>query len=102
MRAQSLFIFATTRTLLASQDKLDMFYDQSRKVLLLFGRQAEKLGTGEKSINDGVKSVFDQVLAVLVARDAAREGKAWVALCEVVIHIAKRVRLYTISSGGKG
>ncbi|ORY92414.1 peptidase family C50-domain-containing protein [Leucosporidium creatinivorum] len=90
LRSRALLCYATTSTLYSAQEKLDAFYDQTRKVLLLYGRQAEQQKVGETLINEGVKGVFEEVLAVLQAKEAKREGQAWTTLCEVVMHIAKR------------
>lgn len=35
--------------------------------------------------------MFEEVLGALEAKKAKREGQAWTTLCEVVMHIAKRV-----------
>lgn len=97
LRSRALLFFATTRPLYAEQAKLDAFYDQTRKVLLLFGRRSEEKQAGETKINEGVKRIFEEVVEVLVQKQAKMEGKAWVTLCEVVLHIAKRVRLLAMS-----
>lgn len=96
IRSRALLFFATSRPLFAAPEKLDAFYDQTRKVLLLFGRQAEQKKLDETKINEGVKSVFEEVLTVLEARKAQTESKAWHTLCEVVLHIAKRVSLFPV------
>jgi hypothetical protein len=93
LRSRALLCYATTSTLYSAQEKLDAFYDQTRKVLLLYGRQAEQQKVGETLINEGVKSVFEEVLGVLEKKEAKRKGSAWTTLCEVVMHIAKRVSL---------
>ncbi|KAL8280628.1 hypothetical protein RQP46_006951 [Phenoliferia psychrophenolica] len=90
VRSQALLAFATTRSLVATPEKLDAFLDQTRKVLLLYGRQAEKLSMSLQVVGEAVVRIFDLVLVELKKKDAAREGKAWIALCEVVIHIARR------------
>lgn len=92
VRSAALFIYATTRAVYSAQDKLDSFYDHTRKVLLKYGRQAEEQKVSPLAIKDAVKGVFDRILAVLAAKDATREGKTWVSLCEVVLRIASMVR----------
>lgn len=91
LRSRALLCYATTSTLYSAQEKLYAFYDQTRKVLLLYGRQAEQQKVGETLINEGVKGVFEEVLGALEKKEAKREGQAWTTLCEVVMHIAKRV-----------
>lgn len=85
-------LYATTHALSSGQDKLDSFLDQARKVLLLHGRQLELKQASETEINDGTKASFERLHDALQHRGIALSGKAWTGLCEVVLHIAKRVR----------
>lgn len=88
LRSQALRWFATSRALRDDPAKLASFWDQLRKVLLQYGRQAEAGGVSEVRIGERVKGVFEEVLAAV---EVGREGKCWRELCEVVMHVAKRV-----------
>ena len=79
----------------AAPDKLAAFHDQTRKVLLLYGRMSEQAGVSELVIHTHVKTTFELVMDAVRRRggDVGMEGDKWTALCEVVLHIAKRVRL---------
>jgi glutamyl-tRNA reductase len=92
LRLGALLLYGTTRTLSHAQDKLESYLDQARKILLLFGRQLESQKAGETEINDGVKAAFERIHDGLQQRKIELRGKAWSSLCEVVLHIAKRVR----------
>lgn len=73
---------------------MEAFYDQLRKVILLFGRQAEQTELGDVDINARIKFGFETVVHAVQAKGGRMEGKAWLALCEVVLHVAKRVCLF--------
>jgi hypothetical protein len=90
--------YSTTSALSNSNaDKLSAFHDQVRKTVLLYGRAAEQVGYTEIRIGDGVKRAFESVVAALGRRDLVTAGKdggpKWRELCDVVLHIARRVRL---------
>ncbi|GAA5830726.1 hypothetical protein JCM11251_001054 [Rhodosporidiobolus azoricus] len=76
-------------------DKLCAFYDQLRKILLLYGRSAEALGRSEREIGEKVKDAFESVVkecerrGVTGTRDG-KEGAKWRELGDVVLHIARR------------
>lgn len=91
LRSRALLSYAYTRPLYSEPTKLEAFYEQTRKVLLLYGRRAEELNAGELVINEQVKKTFKEILEVLEEKEVKKEGAAWVTLCEVVLHIAKRV-----------
>ena len=94
-RIYALLCYASTSAL-ASPDKLSAFHDQLRKVLLLYGRAAEALGYSALTIGAEVKRAFERVVGELERQGllggAAREDRKWRELCEVVLHIARRVR----------
>ena len=94
-RIYALLCYASTSAL-ASPDKLSAFHDQLRKVLLLYGRAAEALGYSAPKIGAEVKRAFERVVGELERQGllggAAREDRKWRELCEVVLHIARRVR----------
>ncbi|KAM0787440.1 hypothetical protein ACM66B_003520 [Microbotryomycetes sp. NB124-2] len=90
IRSHALLAFAHTSPLYSAPGKIDSFLEQARKVLLLYGRQAEQRGIGNALVNASVKVVFDKIVGKLDERGANKIGKMWTALCEVVQHIAKR------------
>lgn len=83
--------YSTTRVLYTDPLKLDAFYDQTRKVFLLFGRHAEPSKMSEMQINQKINEVFEDVAEVLETKGVQNHGSVWIALCEVVLHVAKRV-----------
>lgn len=97
LRSRALLFYASTRPLYLDSTKLEAFYEQSRKVLLLYGRRAEELQVGELKINETVKGVFKEIVVVLDGQKVRKEGKAWRTLCEVGLHIAKRVSLIAVT-----
>lgn len=90
-RIHALLFYSSTRPLYADPLKLDAFYDQIRKVFLLFGRSAELIKLGDSAINKSIKSAFEKILKVLESKQVPNQGTAWITLCEVVLHVAKRV-----------
>ncbi|GJN89037.1 hypothetical protein Rhopal_002011-T1 [Rhodotorula paludigena] len=100
LRLHALLYYASTSALApsieaaAAPDKLAAFHDQHRKILLLYGRQAEKLGYSASRIGAEVRAAFEQVVKRLEEKGLmdGREGGAekWRELCEVVLHIARR------------
>lgn len=96
VRIHALELFASTSALgPAALDKLSAFFDQVRKTLLLFGRAAEKTSSSPIQISEGVRQAFDRILGALGRRDllndVAKTSERWRELCDVVLHIARRV-----------
>ena len=106
LRSRALLWYATSGPLRNDPAKLASFYDQARKVLLLYGRQAEASKFSEVRINDAVKRTFEEVVDAM--GDAGRDCKTWRELCDVAQHIAKRaddlpfVERVSTLLGGKG
>ncbi|KAK4053371.1 separin protein [Microbotryomycetes sp. JL201] len=90
IRTHALFAFAHTRALYTAPAKIDSFLEQTRKVLLLYGRQAEQRGIGNALVNASVKVAFEGITRMLDHKGANKTGKMWTALCEVIQHIASR------------
>lgn len=94
VRIYALLCYASTSAL-SAPDKLAAFHDQLRKVLLLYGRAAESQRYSAPKIGAEVKDAFERVVEELERRgllsETAREDKKWRELCEVVLHIARRV-----------
>ncbi|KAK4048368.1 separin protein [Microbotryomycetes sp. JL221] len=91
VRLHVLLTFGHTRALYVGPEKMASFLEQARKILLLFGRQAEQRGQTDSKINELVKKGFNDIVQLLGEHDVAKTGKMWTSLCEVVQHIAKRV-----------
>lgn len=96
VRVNALEVYATTAALSPSSlDKLSAFLDQVRKTLLLFGRAAEKVSSTPVQISEGVRAGFERIVRALERKGLlSEEVKAtprWRELCDVVLHIARRV-----------
>lgn len=92
LRTRALQYYLLTSMLYTNPLKLDAFYDQTRKTFLLYGRHAEGIKLSAADINARITPEFERLARTLVTKATANEGKAWVALCEVVLHVAERVR----------
>lgn len=96
VRMHALELYATTSALVSGElDKLSAFLDQVRKTLLLYGRSAEKAASNYVKISEAVRGAFDRILEALEKRgllgQEAKSSERWRELCEVVLHIARRV-----------
>jgi separase len=96
VRIHALELYATTSALVpGALDKLSAFFDQVRKTLLLYGRSAEKAASSPVKISEAVRGAFDRILEALEKRgllgQEAKSSERWRELCEVVLHIARRV-----------
>ena len=45
----------------------------------------------EAEINEKIKTVFESIVQVLGRKGVQTEGSVWITLCDVVLHVAKRV-----------
>lgn len=91
LRFEALLFYATSRPLYVDEGKLDLFYDQARKVLVIYGRQAERNKLSPTKVNAAVKDVFLPLLQAVEERRGKTQGKYWIELCEVALRVAEKV-----------
>lgn len=51
----------------------------------------------DSEINQKIKGVFESIVEVLETKGVQKEGNVWITLCEVVLHVAKRVSRIAVS-----
>lgn len=51
----------------------------------------------DSEINENIKGVFESIVEVLETKGVQKEGNVWITLCEVVLHVAKRVSSLTLA-----
>jgi hypothetical protein len=100
LRTQALLCYASTRSLYLNPSSLDRFFEETRKVLIRYGRHAEQLKYDHSRNNDSIKGAFHSILATLQKKGVRGEGKGWVELCEVVLNAAQRVEYCLLPLSG--